>query len=649
MNLVSKKYLFLIALVSSSGILPSSDCVNATPYFSIRSQSVDSARELAGWASDYHINLYNMCENYGSFVVTLEGTRSFRGRKIARCLFGDSLVENCNEATIGISGSEVQTRNGRDWLAENFFLAPDFESKITFRPQVSNILVDFNLYLGLDDLTEGLYFRIHAPVVNTRWKLNPREQVVVPGVLPLSAGYFGASQVNRAQLLNKALDTLTGEKSGTALISKLGYSKISPCGCTLKDTKLSDIVWAFGWNFFQDEDYHVGLNIRGAFPTGTRPDGEYLFEPVVGNGHHYELGAGLTSHLIVWRDCDCEQYVGVYLDANFTHLFKTRQCRNFDLCNSPNSRYMLAANLNVPVDGLQGSTMGGTAPLPTIGFNIPSAQFKDKYTYVANLTHSQVDVSVGVQADITFLVDYTCGGYSFDAGYNFWGRSCEKIKFKCPPLLNEENMWVLKGDASVYGFPMTVTGVSGAMSGGDPVALSASESNANIYAGTNRPCGEMLNVAEQRRNPNIDNPEFAYSGTLPLLVEVPSATFFDDNLDRQLYTSVDPVFITAASIDCDGARTKGYSHKVFANLSYTWNDREECWIPYCGVGGKVEFAQSCGSCDNRSCQNLECPTTNVNCGTTSGCDTECKTSCSSCKSCALSEWGIWIKGGISFN
>jgi hypothetical protein len=222
--------------------------------------------------------------------------------------------------------------------------------------------------------------------------------------------------------------------------------------------------------------------------------------------------------------------------------------------------------------------------------------------------------------------------------------------FKCPPEgLGKTNLWALKGDASVYGFPMSTTGPNGtaALSFGSPVALSPSENNSSIYAGTNRPCGTIFNPA-QRQNPNVDNPEFAYSGTFPLLVAEPSSNnSFNSELINQMFTSVDPIVITTDKIDCQGARTRGLTHKIFSNISYTWCDNE-CWIPYFGIGSKIEFAQSCGQC-NKSCQLNDCPPINVDCTSQSTCDTGCKTSCNDCKKCALSEWGMWIKGGVSFN
>ena len=71
----------------------------------------------------------------------------------------------------------------------------------------------------------------------------------------------------------------------------------------------------------------------GAAPTGKRPKAEYLFEPMVGNGGHWEVGAAFTSHMLFWSSESGESHAGGYLDVNVTHLLKAHQKRCFDLCN----------------------------------------------------------------------------------------------------------------------------------------------------------------------------------------------------------------------------------------------------------------------------------------------------------------------------
>ena len=79
--MVKKLICFFLLLSSSTGLA-------VTPYYSIRSQSENAARELVGAGWNTHINLCDMDGWYGNISVTPEYTRSFKPYHIAQTLFG---------------------------------------------------------------------------------------------------------------------------------------------------------------------------------------------------------------------------------------------------------------------------------------------------------------------------------------------------------------------------------------------------------------------------------------------------------------------------------------------------------------------------------------------------------------------------------
>ena len=85
----------------------------------------------------------------------------------------------------------------------------------------------------------------------------------------------------------------------------------------------------------------------------------------------------------------------------------------------------------------------------------PTAQFANVFTPVANLTTIPVDVSYAVQGEVILKFAYTHCNFQWDLGYDFWGRSCAKICKRCDCCDNgfQDNVWGLKGDAFVFGFP----------------------------------------------------------------------------------------------------------------------------------------------------------------------------------------------------
>ena len=602
---------------------------NATvPYISIRSQATASYRDLMGWTDK--VNLWDMENLYIVGAATFEATRSFDADALTHCLFGALTPSptSSDELIINVSGSQVPGRGATDWLADYFGLSTTYQSTLFFKPRVSNLIIDFSLYVGLDEWVNGLYFRVHAPVVATRWDLNFHEEI--HNTLPLQgypAGYFSAAAVSSGSLTGSVADFLSDRDVPTIAgitFEPLDFAQFEQVRQT--KTALAEIQMALGYNFLLCPCYHLGLNFRVYAPTGNRPEGIFVFEPIAGNGKHWEVGLGYTGHYTFWESEDEESTFGLYSDGNFTHQCRATQTRTFDLKGKPNSRYMLAERLGAPAN--PPNLFSNPLPATAAGSTVPSAQFNGVYTSVANLTTFPVHVSSALQVDITALFDYTACGLSIDLGYNLWARTCEKITINekyGPTRLESGNVWALKGDAFVIGFPAS-DAVSPAPAS---IPLSATQSGATITSGTNLPASGTLNL-------NIDNAQFAMFTNVNDADQIVSSPGAPGGAAQQL-TSNDSVFLSNANVDIDGGRTSGLSHTIFAHLNYTWCECDEI-VPYVGIGGKAEFGPRHKElpCNGNSTACIIAATPpNLNCQ-----------DCGSCQRCNLSEWGVWIKGGI---
>ena len=292
------------------------------------------------------------------------------------------------------------------------------------------------------------------------------------------------------------------------------------------------------------------------------------------------------------------------------------------------------------------------------GDGIPAESvFHLEFAPVANITTFDVDVSVGVNVDMALWLNYTCGGWSWDFGYNLWARSCEKIRFPSedcenPCNLNQfaENTWVLKGDSQVFGF-MSADGAN--FEENDPIPLSASMSTATINGGNN--FGKTGVTQEQiiagRKNPGINSPQpaTADANDIRLLYTRNVANI----ADHQINTSIQPVFIKMEDINF--ARIKGLSNKLFYGMTYTWLDRDECdWVPYVGTGFEVEWASNMRHNDCEDECNNDCDNSceDKSCGRKNDCDNECEDenkTFGDCVKCGLSQWGVMARVGVSFN
>ncbi|MDP3889305.1 MAG: hypothetical protein Q8Q25_02045 [bacterium] len=388
-------------LVTSVALTISGTCnaqLHGISFFSPRSQSTNAARDISG----IHPlrDLYDMHQKYGFFSITTTYTRSVRPDRIAEALFSTNVLT--------LSGSQITNRPEQDFLADYFGLSPSFISSVQLVPRIQNALFIFDGYLGLDEWYPGLYAEIQIPAGWTDWKMELREKVIQNGKeTTFPANYMTTNAL--AAPIERFEDALSGTVTFGHMQDPLKFGKVISCYSHSKNG-LADVHGALGLNFLLRENGHVGLSLRAAAPTGSRPNGEFLFEPILGNGKHWELGIGFNGHVLVWEK-DGEQEMAFHAQANFMHLFGACQRRSFDLkTNGSFSRYMLAKEFK------DGDYTGTLTPL-------------------INYTTLPCKVTVDFQADIALMFCYTYNEFIFDLGYNGWIRSKEKICIKdCIPL-----------------------------------------------------------------------------------------------------------------------------------------------------------------------------------------------------------------------
>jgi hypothetical protein len=585
-------------------------------FISPRSQGFDTPRVISGWDLVTHCPKQNSLYSTYGFVV--ETTSSFRPERINQCLFGQNIVRRNKNDTewkdfIIVSGSQTENRSPqKDWLADYFGLPTDFKSSVHFRPRVSNVIVEAESFFGFNNIKKGLYAELFLPIVYTNWDLNIKEIIINHGTNNYVPGYFNQDGVDRTDLLSKFSHYISGcaTPSITDLIFQpLTHSKMAPCSQRM--VHCAELRTNLGYDHFINDMHHVGLKMQFAIPFGNRPRSDYLFEPIVGNQHHYELGIGITAHAVPWDNVEEDEKIDFFLDATANHLFKSHQRRSFDLKKKPNSRYMLAQKMTQNIsDNLTGD---GVTPL---------SQFAQEVTSIVNFTTRDIDVRVNIQADVALSCSYTKKNNYWTFGYNAWKRGCENISIKNNDF--PTNTWAIKGDAQVYGFVAQQLNPTD-LPVNTAIALSATESASSINYGTNSPKQGVSADATQRtiqiqnaqKNPNIDSPQPAFAGNNQYLV----ASTTDLSITNQINTSIQPVLISCADIDINSAASSGFSHKIFTHFNHTITTygRAQAHI---GFGSEIEFGRQAG------------PPPAI------GDD--------KCINCALSSWGIWLKGSVSW-
>jgi len=377
--------------------------VEGVSFFSPRSQSTNAARDLVGW-HPFINQPYN--EPYGAVSITPSFGQILRARRAAQVMFGTDYLE--------ISGSQVANRDPNDILADYFGLSTVFESEVQLSPFIRTGLIDFGGYFSW----KNFYFIVHAPLVYTRWQLGVNEIVLEDGVgSPFPADYMDATPVTEpVQSWGQAVQ---GNVTFGQVSQGMKYGKF---GCPQSLVGLSDLEMAIGWNLANNNYGHAGFNIRVYAPTGNRPTSEFLFEPMVGNGKHWELGIGFSGHALLWEK-DGTQEFSFFSDINIMHSFAASQRRSFDLImNGFGSRYILLKQFDTDEN--------------YTGVCLPAI----------NVTTLDCKVSIDAEFDIVFMFGYTYNEFVMDIGYNGWIRTREIISLDgCIP----ENTYGFKGIENV--------------------------------------------------------------------------------------------------------------------------------------------------------------------------------------------------------
>lgn len=541
-------------------------------------------------------HMADMCEFNGGFSLGYEFTQTFKGADLSRCLFG--------RKNLSFKGSQVVGRNAEtDLIADYFGLSPFFVGSLPLCPQVQSQNLFLESYFGLDGCVEGLYFRLDLTFAHQKRELLDNNcsacptSTVLTNTTPFPAGYMANGTAAAATSLLPALN-------GTFLFGDMQtpwkFGRFS--ACSLSDNKVAGFSIDFGYDFWRCEDSHLGIFLRYSAPTGTKLDGSEAFSnniffPIIGNGHHHELGGGLTAHAEIWSN-ECGDNIVFYLDGYATHLFEDCQIRSFDFAGAGClSRYMLLKELT-----------------PT-GNSTTQYAYNGSLINAINFTTRNVKSTIDVQGDASLRLIYNHQGFSLAIGYNIFGREEEKLCLKpgipCKAI-DPNATYGFKGCEGVYYYcyPLVGGGISVTSGAATATQQNSTASNATAYS-----CG----------TPDSAVPAGTATGTGPFCVDWKNPLYGLPALQANALPLGTPTTTLvqahssapARAIDSDdmasvlnirsGRLARLLSNKGFLALGYEWDGCN--WSPFINAGVEVEGGGDC---------------------------------------CDVKQWGVWLKGGFSF-
>lgn len=297
-----------------------------------------------------------------------------------------------------------------------------FQSLIRFKPtqKVFALGLSYKQKISnMDNDCRGWFVHISSPLMKVKNDLGYSESVINEGGgragLDVPEGYVGT--------VGDALrgDTVFGDK-------KFLYGKIG-CGA-LSQWGLADIELGFGYETIFCDHFH-GMWAGGfVIPTGNRPKGEFIFEPIVGNNHHFGLIYYGEYNYELWQNPCGDKSIWFHTNAFSQYLFGNLQHRSFDLLDKQWSRYMWVYRTNV-------SPAPVSPQYQTPGINVFTQQ-----------VHVWPRSSFNANNSFVYKED---DGFIAEAGYSTYYRQEEEVKLACPW---PDNVYIVgidqQGDTNVF-------------------------------------------------------------------------------------------------------------------------------------------------------------------------------------------------------
>lgn len=577
--------------------------------------------------------------------------RSMNGCRntIAKCLFGNDSVQFIGSDVIDTTATSTCATI---LLADYVGLGVDTDVTWTPCPRIQSHNVDFAFRLNFDEWAQGLWLDIRMPLQIARWQLDLNSSATATdncdscsdtcsndcgsscgdscndccggisgdyGTAPFNPGYMdyittvsphtagaGAPTIPVASSIAQAM-------SGTFAFGDMtgfSYSQWTLNNCNWTH-KLADMSFNLGYDFVACDDYHAAAYIRFVAPTGTKINECYaqsFFSPIIGNGHHFELGAGFRSHMVLWN-CNDNNQLTAKFEGYITHLFNGKcQVRTFDFAGRGClSRYMLLKQF--------------TATTASPGYEYDGILISG-----VDYTTRTVSVDIAAKGEAVLKFEWSWCNWVFGLGAEVWGRTAETIcdTSVSDPLegskFNPAARYGFKGGTPVWGegfrtqggiidqaVPQDGRNYSGIVSTASDATASTlgSVDSARALINTNTsgaywPDTRKINLASSTQLiPGTTTVTSIGGVSTAVDVSAQSASVANPTAIATV-TGASPVTLPASDVGTSmldiesGISPRQFTGKVFGDISYRWANCE--WQPTLSLFGMGEFAPSRFAC-----------------------------------------------------
>ncbi|MFA5074906.1 MAG: hypothetical protein WC436_02275 [Candidatus Babeliales bacterium] len=170
----------------------------------------------------------------------------------------------------------------------------------------------------------------------------------------------------------------------------------------------ANLDFSLGYKFLKNKKTHFFVDVLASCPTGNTTRGEYLFEPIYGNGGHFAIGWGFDASCQIWRRTKHE---GKLIFA-FSQKYSVES-----------SEYR-----TVPVKKILGSM---NLPMMHYYLTAKNGQLPNISVFpAANVLTQKVSVRPGNEVDGLIIFNFKSGRFLIDLGYEGYYKEKESVVLK---------------------------------------------------------------------------------------------------------------------------------------------------------------------------------------------------------------------------
>ena len=414
-----KRYLhslLLLSLVGTISIQASDDCcrtecttddscdyeITSRSYLSVRPHFLSHSPEMiSGFRSD-RLRIPEDGNGVAAQAV-LFGSQTVNDRDLARYFLPCGKTVLIVDERIGLTSPPLPM----DLRASHFNIFTnngDFRSKISIRPQQSVIGVGFHAKKSFwenEETGRAFYASLSFAAERVKNNLYFKEEVINSG--------------GGANLL--ADDHVMANMTEAFMQSEWKFGKIDRQARIR--TGVADIEFKIGYEWTEQEPFHLESYLGALIPTGRKPQAEYMFDPVVGQGRHAGVIYGNHVGVEIWNDEAKDRNLRIEYSGHTQYLFRNTQCRTIDLKNKPWSRYI---------------SMYSSQEQATMASNLPTVNNLDHNfaTPGINILTLPLKVRPGFSHNMTTAGILKMKNWILEGGYNLYCRQSECVELACP-------------------------------------------------------------------------------------------------------------------------------------------------------------------------------------------------------------------------